>query len=50
MRMVLITVMMLVERNYFKRSNWLAKRTHLGDDDGSGGDNNDDGDEPVITF
>ena len=51
MRMVLIRVMMLMERNYcFKRSKWLAKRTHVGDDDGGGGDNEDDGDEPLITF
>ena len=51
MRMVLIRVMMLMERNYcFKRSKWLAKRTHVNDDDGDGGDNEDDGDELVITF
>ena len=51
MRMVLIRVMMLMERNYcFKRSKWLAKITHVGDDDGGGGDNEDDGDELVITF
>ena len=51
MRMMLIRVMMLMERNYcVKRSKWLAKRTHVGDDDGGGGDNEDDSDEPVITF
>ena len=51
MRLIVITVMMLMERNYcFKRSKWLANRTHVGDDDGGGGDNDDDGDEPVITF
>ena len=52
MRMMVIRVMMLMERNYcLKRSKWLVKRTHIGDDDDvGGGDNDDDGDEPVITF
>ena len=52
MRMMVIRVMMLMERNYcLKRSKWLVKRTHIGDDDDVGGaDNDDDGDEPVITF